>query len=79
MKIGIIKIAETEEEFEQLKQERWWKGDTNQKKLDIQDVQCSNCGKTIVDEDGHTAEDIIKFTKCKFKKILCPKCQKEES
>jgi len=78
MKIGIIKIAETEEEFEQLKQERWWKGDANQTKLETQDV-CSSCGKKIVDEEGHTAEDIIKFTNYKYKKILCPKCQKEES
>ena len=50
---------------------------TKQDKLPSESV-CSKCGKAIVDEDGHTAVDIIKYSKYKYKKILCPKCQKEE-
>lgn len=53
--------------------------ETNQKQLTTNRPEvCNKCGKTIVDEDGHTTKDIIKYSKYKYKKIICPKCQKEE-
>lgn len=51
---------------------------TDQTNLDTKESVCSKCGKKIVDEYGHIAKDIIKFSKYKYKKIICPKCQKEE-
>lgn len=46
--------------------------------------KCEGCGKTIVDTvnkygEPYPAENVVEYSKLRFKKILCPECQRIEA
>jgi len=67
MKYGLIKIAETEEEWEQLKQEKWWRGDTESNQANV----CSKCDEKVTPK-------VEKYSQDKYGKVLCYNCQQKE-